>query len=83
MISDKDRSELISSRLKQFYIVILENSKKLSAYNVYEHPILNKYQTTEDQLIAISLERAELRKAVINEYIDLHGFISSNCTPKE
>lgn len=82
-ISDEEKAKLISARMKNFSILTLENSKKIAAYNIYDHPVLNNIQSTEKELKAIRFEILELRNEVTQEYIAVHLLIAANTTAEE
>lgn len=82
-ISDEEKAKLISARIKRFSLLTLENSKKLAAYNVYDHPVFSNIQSTEEELKAVRPEILELRNEVTQEYIAIHLLIAANTTEEE
>lgn len=83
VISDKEKAKLISTRIKKFSVLTLENSKQIAAYNIYDHPVLSNIKSTEEELKAIRPEILELRNQVVKEYIAIHNLIAENTTEEE
>lgn len=82
-ISDKEKAKLISSRIKKFSKLTLENSKKIASYNIYDHPVLSNIRSTEEELKAIRPEILALRNEVVSEYIAIHNLLAANTTEEE
>lgn len=82
-IEDKEKSRLITKRIRMFSTLTLQNSKKISSYNIYDHPVLSDINSTEKELKLLGEEILKLRGEVVKEYILIHNLIVENTTEEE
>jgi len=82
-MSDSKSANLTQNKLTAFGLLTLKNAKLLNTYNVYENDVYNDIHSSLQELEAVSDELLELRSEVFDEYVEIHQFIASNCSPKE